>query len=103
MRDGSLGFGVSGKEANSSSSQDLLSIPREVMLVEEAADFSVGFGEAELSDCLPLQFIDPSVSKISAELEEVTEDLSIEAKLDISGWVKHRLPGFSKLVGLSMT
>ena len=25
------------------------------------------------------------------------------AKLDISGWVKHRIPGFSKLVGLSTT
>ena len=29
--------------------------------------------------------------------------MSIEVKLDIYGWVKHRLPGFSKLVGLSMT
>ena len=38
-----------------------------------------------------------------AELEEVNEVLSIETKLDISGWVKHRIPGFSKLVGLSMT
>ena len=38
----------------------------------------------------------------SAELEEVTEVLSIEAKLDISGWVKHRIPGFSKLVRLLM-
>ena len=29
--------------------------------------------------------------------------LSIDAKLDIFGWVKHRIPDFSKLVGLSMT
>lgn len=29
--------------------------------------------------------------------------LSIEGKLDISGWVKHRIPNFSKLVGLSVT
>ena len=36
-------------------------------------------------------------------MEEDTEILSIENKLDISGWVKHRILGFSKLVGLSMT
>ena len=36
-------------------------------------------------------------------MEEDTEILSIENKLDISGWVKHRIPGFSKLVGLSMS
>ena len=36
-------------------------------------------------------------------MEEGTEVLSIENKLDISSWVKHRIPGFSKLVGLSTT
>ncbi|KAK9992894.1 hypothetical protein SO802_022597 [Lithocarpus litseifolius] len=59
------------------------------MLVKEVVDFSVSSGETELSDCLPLK--------------EVTEVLSLEAELDISGWVKHRIPGFSRLVGLSMT
>ena len=103
LRTGSLDFGVSGKGANSYSSKDLLSLPREVMLVEEAADFSVGFGEAKMSDYLPLQIIAPSLSTISTELEEATEVLSIEPKLDISGRVKHRIPGFSKLVGLSTT
>ena len=73
------------------------------MLVEDAADFSVGFGETKLFDCLPLQIIAPSASTNSAELEEVIKVLSIETKLDISRWVKHRIPGFSKLVGLSMT
>ena len=29
--------------------------------------------------------------------------MSIETKLDISGWVRHRILGFSKLVGLSTT
>ena len=32
-----------------------------------------------------------------------SEVLSFEAKLNISGWVKHRILGFSKLVGLSMS
>ena len=71
--------------------------------MEDVVDFSVGFGEIELTDCLPLRIIAPSASSSSAELEEVTEVLSIEAKLDISRWVKYRIPGFSKLVGLSMT
>ena len=103
LQTGSLGFGVSGKEANSYSSKDLLSLPREVMFVEGAADFSIGFGEAEMSDYLSLQIIAPSLSTILVELEKATEVLSIEPKLDISGWVKHRIPRFSKLVGLSTT
>ena len=103
LQTGSLGFGVSGKEENSYSSKDLLSLPREVMFMEEATDFSVGFGEAATSDYLPLQIIAPSLSTISAELEEAIEVLSIKPKLDISGWVKHKIPRFSKLVGLSMT
>ncbi|KAM3760922.1 hypothetical protein ACB098_01G229800 [Castanea mollissima] len=101
LRVGSMGFGVSGREANFSSSKELLSLPREIMLVEDAADFLVGSGEAELSECLPLQIIAPSASTTSAELEEVSEVLSIEAKLDVSRWVKRRIPSSSKLVGLS--
>ena len=71
--------------------------------MEDAANISIGFGETELLDCLPLQIIAPSASTNLAKLEEVTKVLSIETKLDISGWVKHRILGFSKLVGLSMT
>ena len=103
LRVGSTGFGVSDQEINSFYSKELLSLPREVMLVEDAVDFSVGVGETEVSDCLPLQTIVPSVATNLAELEEANEVLSIENKLDISGWVKHRIPGFSKLVRLSMT
>ena len=49
-----MGFGVSGQEVNSFSSKELLSLPREVMLMEGAVDFSVGVREIEVSDCLPL-------------------------------------------------
>ena len=45
-----MGFGVSGQEVNSFSSKVLLSLPREVMLVEDAVDFSVGVGETEVLD-----------------------------------------------------
>ena len=87
-----MGFGASGQEVNSFSSKELLSLSREVMLVEDVANFSVGFGEIKLTDCLPLRTIAPSALTTSTELEEVTEALSIEAKLDIFGWVKHRIP-----------
>jgi len=60
--------------------------------VEEAADFSVGFCETNLSVGFPLQVIALSVSTNLAELEKVNEVLSIEPKLNISGWVKHRIP-----------
>ena len=103
LRAGSMGFGVSGQEVNTFSSKELLNFPREVMLVKDAVDFSVGFGETEVANCLPLQIIDPGVSTNLAELEEATEELSIGNKLDISSWVKHIIAGFSKLVGLSMT
>ena len=99
----SLSLGVLGQEVNSSYSKELLCLPREVMPAKEAADFSVGFGETDLLVGFPLQIIASSTSTNLAELEEVNEVLSIETKLDISGWVRHRIPGFSKLVGLSMT
>ena len=98
---GALGLGVLGQEVNSSYSKDLFSLPREVMLMEEAADFSVG--ETDFSVGLPLQIIAPSASTNLAKLEEVNEVLSIETKLDISGWVRHRILGFSKLGGLSLS
>ena len=84
LRTGSMGFGVSDQETNSFYSKELLSFPREVMLVKDADDFSVGFGETEVADCLPLQIIDLGVSTNLAELEEATEVLSIGSKLDIS-------------------
>ncbi|KAK9993733.1 hypothetical protein SO802_023436 [Lithocarpus litseifolius] len=55
-----------------------------------------------MSICLPLQTIASSASTNLAVLE-FTEVLSIESKLDISGCVKHKIPGFSKLVGLLTT
>ena len=45
----------------------------------------MGFGEATTSDYLPLLIIALSLSIILAELEEATEVLSIEPKLDILG------------------
>ena len=103
LRVGLVGFGALGQEANSFSCKDLLCLSGEVMLMEEVGDFSVGVGEIELTDCLPLRIIALSASSTSIELEEVTKVMSMETKLNISGWVKHRIPSFCKLVGLSMS
>ena len=102
-RAGSLGLGVLGQVVNSSYSKEPLCLPREALPLVEVVDFFVGIGEIDLSVGFPLQVIAPSVSTNLAELEEVNEVLSIETNLDISGWVKHRIPGFSNLVGLSLT
>ena len=103
LRSRFMGFGVSGQEVNSFSIKEILSLLREVLLVEDVVDSFVGLGETEASDCLPLQTIASTVSTIPAVLEEATEVLSFENKLDISSWVKHKILGFSKLVGLSTT
>ena len=94
---GSLGLGVLGQVVNSSYSKEPFCLPREALPLVEVADFSVGISETDLSIDFPLQVIAASVSTNLAELEEVNEVLSIETNLDISGWVKHRIPGFSKL------
>ena len=48
-------MGVSGEEVNSFSSKEFFSLSWDVMLVEDVADFSVGFGKRELPDYLPLK------------------------------------------------
>ena len=55
LRAGSLGLGVSGEEVNSFSSKEFFCLSWDVMLVEDVADFSVGFGKRELPDYLPLK------------------------------------------------
>lgn len=59
--------------------------------------------EGSFSDCNPLIMIAPPGLDLSTELSSDTEVLCLDNKLAISNWVKHRLPGFSKLVGLSLS
>ena len=83
---------------------DSLSLSRVSFSATDAMVLSVGFGESEeFSDCAPLKIITPNGLTTSVEQEEDDEILSLEAKLNIFGWVKHRISGFSKLVGLSMS
>lgn len=73
------------------------------VLVEEEMDISVlGLG-GEDSLSIPLMTITPFGLALSAELNYGTEVVGCENTLDISNWVKYRLPGFSKLVGLPLS
>ena len=72
--------------------------------MEDVVNFSVGSGEGEkFSNCASLMITAPNWLDTLTELEVATEVLSLKAKLDISGWVKHRIPGFSGFVGLSIS
>ena len=63
-------------------------------------DMGLG-GEESLS--IPLLSNTPFGLPISAELNCCNENVECENMLDISRWVKNRLPSFSKLVGLPLS
>ena len=104
LRAGLSGLVDMGGEANAVFHVDSLSLPGVFFSAANAMVLSVGFGESEeFSDCAPLKIIAPNGLTTLVEQEGVAKVLSLEAKLNISGWVKHNIPGFSKLVGLSMS
>jgi len=104
LRAGPIGLGDMGGEVNVVFHVDSLSLPREFFSAEDAIVLSVGFGESEeFSDCATLKIIALNGLTTSVEQEVVTKVLSLEAKLNIFGWMKHIIPGFSKLVELSMS
>ena len=56
-------------------------------------------GEESLTDCNPLSTITPPRLDLSMEMHK---DTGLGSRLDVSSWVKHRISGFSKVVGLSV-
>ena len=57
----------------------------------------------EVVDCSsPLKTFNPMGLVVSAKLNSNTEGVRLENTLNVSNWVKHRLPGFSKMMGLSL-
>lgn len=75
-----------------------------VAMEEEEAVSKLGSGEDEsFLDCNPLITIVPLGMALSAEMHSGTELLCLDSTLDISNWVKHRIPGFSKLVWLPVS
>ena len=49
-----------------------------------------------------LMTINPMGLVVSAELHNNTEVMGVENPLNISNWMKHRIPSFSKMMGLSL-
>ena len=71
--------------------------------VEEVALSEVVSGEEEnLVDCNPLLTIIPPGLDLSLEVHNNSEVLDMGGTLDVSNWVKNRIPSFSKMIGLSM-
>ena len=80
----------------------LCAVPRASVLAEEEWNVSdKGLG-GEDSSPNPLMFITPFGLHLSAELNCGNEAVGCENILDTSRWVKNKLPGFSKLVGLPL-
>ena len=73
------------------------------LAVEEVALSKVVSGEEEnLADCNPLLTIIPLRLDLSLEVHNNSEVLDMGGTLDVSNWVKNRIPSFSKMIGLSM-
>ena len=62
------------------------------------ADLDLG----DMDSFSPLMTINPIGLVMSAELHNNTEVMGVENPLNISNWVKHRIPSFSKIMGLSL-
>ena len=74
-----------------------------VSLVEEMALSEAVLGEEEnLADCNPLFTIIPPRLALTMKMHNDSEVLNIGNTLDVYSWVKNRIPGFSKVIGLSM-
>ena len=75
-----------------------------VSLVEEEVLSDMGLGAKErISNCSPLITIVPPGLALSGEVHNGTEVMGLDSPLDISNWVKHRIPSFGKLVGLPVS
>ena len=77
-------------------------VPGVCSLVEEGENFSeMGLG-GEVSSPIPLLAITPGGLPMSDELNRDNQAVECVDTQDTSRWVKNRLPGFSKLVGLPL-
>ena len=63
---------------------------------------SADMGLGDVDSPSPLMTITPLGLAVPTELNSGNEVLGLENTLYISNWVKHRLPVFSKMMGLSL-
>ena len=80
----------------------LCAVPKVSTFVEEEFNFSNSGLGGEDSSPIPLLSITPFGLPLTAKLNCGIEVVGCESILDISRWVKNKLPGFSKLVGLPL-
>ena len=80
----------------------LCAVPKVSTFVEEEFNFSNSGLGGEDSSPIPLLSITPFGLPLTAKLNCGIEAVGCESILDISRWVKNKLPGFSKLVGLPL-
>ena len=80
----------------------LCAVPGVSTFVEEEFNFSNSGLGGEDSSPIPLLSITPFGLPLTAELNCGIEAVECESILDTSRWVKNKLPGFSKLVGLPL-
>ena len=59
-------------------------------------------GEESLEVCTPLLTVIPLGMALSMEVRNDSEVLDIGGTLDVSKWVKNRIPSFSRVIGLSV-
>ena len=59
-------------------------------------------GEESLTNCNLLSTVIPPGLALSMEVHNNSEVLDIGGTLDVSNWVKNRIQGFSKMIGLSV-
>ena len=71
-----------------------------VMTEVEALSADLDLGDVDSFS--PLMTINPMGLVVSAELHNNIEVMGVENLLNISNWVKHRIPSFSKMMGLSL-
>ncbi|KAF3953827.1 hypothetical protein CMV_020760 [Castanea mollissima] len=73
-------------------------------LVEPKSDCGLtALGEEEsLADCNPLLTVIPPGMALSMEMDNFSEVLDIGGTLDVSKWGKNRIPGFSRVIRLSV-
>ena len=58
--------------------------------------------EENFTNCKPLSSISPPGLDLLLEMYKDNEVLGLDSRLDVSSWVKHRIPSFSKVVELSV-
>ena len=73
-----------------------------VLTLTEVETTYIDKGLGDMDSSSPLMTINPLGLVVMAELNSNTEVMRFDNTLKVSNWVKHKLPSFSKMIGLSL-